>query len=280
MGNISGVSLYHLRASRKILLHLREMNASPNTGVLGFLSEIYAFQAITSNITSKKISGLNRRVPADDLLSSLTNLNDGTSHYGFLFGAAHELFELIPQIAQSAEENESARVSETGCSTVERYYEDKIMSWRCSLSSDKNGSEDSEIFRECSLAGQIYQQALLIFLYTMFHGERCPDQSLFDKVDPCIARSLDYREQVGPMSTLQTKMMWPTLIVGSCMRDKADRDKLLTLQSELYLSMAPLTRSAELLVYVWEDHDCDSRCFGIYGLAHAMEKREFNICVG
>ncbi|KAH7093477.1 fungal-specific transcription factor domain-containing protein [Paraphoma chrysanthemicola] len=96
---------FHLRASRTLLYELRKKRAHEvDKSLLDLLTELYAFFAITTNITLHAELTPDRTIPQDSLLSFevLLFLNQGSEFYGILFGAAHELFALINPITNTA----------------------------------------------------------------------------------------------------------------------------------------------------------------------------------
>ncbi|KAH7082819.1 fungal-specific transcription factor domain-containing protein [Paraphoma chrysanthemicola] len=96
---------FHRQASRTLLYELREKRAHEvDKSLLDLLIELYAFFAITTNMTLHAELTPDRTIPQDSFLSSevLITLNQGSEFYGILFGAAHELFALINPITHTA----------------------------------------------------------------------------------------------------------------------------------------------------------------------------------
>ncbi|KAH8811157.1 fungal-specific transcription factor domain-containing protein [Xylogone sp. PMI_703] len=289
VGNTQGALFYHLRATREVLVQLRySCDTTISRRLLDFMTELYAFMAVSSFVTTKP-SLISRDMPVDSMLCSLSSLNRGSPLYGALFGTTHILCEMIPKIAVSAEEmqHETEKVRQ---SAIEGY-ENKIKSWKYrdtsfmrsdgSVKTKANDIDplfDSDI--SYRIAGEIYQEALFIFLYSSFSGSREPTQALRDLIDPHVDKTLELLLNLPAASCVATTMMWPTIVAGSCARLPRQQDKLRSIYSLTGIKMLSVVRSVELLDYLWEDQSQDPRLYGIYGLEIAMAKRNFNVCIG
>ncbi|KAF8861789.1 hypothetical protein BDZ45DRAFT_739954 [Acephala macrosclerotiorum] len=174
-----------------LLLHLR--SETQTSHLLDFLVEQYAFLAIASTVcldfdsTSPSLS-VDRQLLLNSLLSDLDSLNRGSAIYGFMFGGAHQLFEMLLS-----------------------YYELKIQSWRFSAHQE-HSIEPDPLEGNCHIshyqtAGQIYQSILLIFLFCAFHGPSAPSQSLLDKINPCLESFIHHMQSLPIDSPSVTTMM-------------------------------------------------------------------------
>ncbi|CZR63217.1 uncharacterized protein PAC_13114 [Phialocephala subalpina] len=241
---------YHLRASRHLLLHLRSKATSPH--LLDFLVEQYAFLVITSTVcldfdsTSPSLS-VDRQLPLDPLLLDLDKLNRGSRIYGFMFGGAHQLFEMLYDTEQ-----------------LLSYYETKIESWQFQAEQQDllkaDPSNENHYVYHYQTAGQICQSALPIFLFCAFHGPSAPSKSLLDKINPCLESFIRH-------------MQSPPI-------DSPSREVIRGFFEEIKLEMWSCRTPLELLEFVWEDGQKDEKCFGLYGLELVMKRRRFNICIG
>lgn len=284
IGDKSGSFYYHLRASRTLLVELRSNRYhEADHCLLDLLTEIYAFFAITTNLTLHADLSPNRDIPQDQFLSRevLSSLNRGTDIYGVLFGSAHELLALINPIARSArhllsypnDENRTALLIE---------YEHQILSWRKppSICQQITRSAPLDSIDVYELAGRIYQQVLLIFLYTMFHGPQAPTPSLDAQITVHVGLAFSFLGILPRDAFVQTTLMWPMLIAGSCLRDPAARARVLAGLESLPYTMLSVARMFEFLVLLWKEMDEDPRAFGPYGIELTMVKHKFNLCSG
>lgn len=244
---------------------------------MDLLTEIYAFFAITTNITLHASLTIDRTIPQDSFLFSdiLVSLNRGTDIYGTLFGAAHELFALINPIAISAR----ALLLETdNTQKLQQFssYEVQIKAWRY----DRRIPVQSEIdgVDAYELAAGTYQQAILIFLYTMFHGESRPTLDLYAKVEPCMHVALGTLGAMPQHASIKTILLWPVLIAGSCLRDDALRTAVLEgFQSVGYTTLS-VKRGFDFLKLLWQEMDLDPAVYGPYGIEQVMMKYRIDIC--
>jgi hypothetical protein len=295
IGDIHGNFLYHLRASRTILIELRDHHADETDHMLiDLLTECYAFHAITANLTLHADLTPSRDIPQDPFLSSevLGALNFGTDIYGVLFGSAHELFSLINPIANAARHfleypDNDERAAELLA------YEKRIQSWTHVTHIPSNTPQFAEIpptytiYRPApgcdayETAGQIYQQAILIFLYTMFHGPYAPTPELIAKVDACVMKALVLSSQLLGDSYVQMSLMWTVLIVGSVMKDPALRVAMAGSKegrSELPYTMLSVQRGFEFLVLLWGEMEKDDSVYGPYGIELTIRRHNVNLC--
>lgn len=268
-----------------MLLHLRECADVEmiSRRLLDFLTELYAFMAVSSYLTPGSIPKLHRYIPIDSILSSLSSLNRGSPIYGAMFGSAHALFEMIPSIATSAKamqvETEVAR------QTRIEHYENELRSWKCcdsELHSNKAGLDDrfSQPDDSYRIGGEIYREVLFIFLYSSFNGSRKPSEELYAKIDPHLDNVLELLLSIPKRSSILTTMMWPGIVAGSCMRFPHQQQSLKQLYSLSAIKMFSVTRSVELLEFLWCDQVNDPRIYGLHGLEVVMANRDLNVCVG
>jgi hypothetical protein len=208
---MDGNVYHHLRASRTILLELRARHSAHMHGpLLDFLTEVYAFLAINSNLTINTDFATSRYIPYDDFLSpeALLSLNMGTEIHGILLGSYHELLGLIIPIAESARHH--MRVPDPVRKAEDKDdFERLIKAWKHVPSSSTKDDADERV------AGRINQQVLLIFLHTMFHGTERPTSSLMEKVDDILDRILGIALDLSPTSRIHATMNWSARIVGS-----------------------------------------------------------------
>lgn len=262
--------------------------------MIDLLTECYAFFAITANLTLHADLTPSRDIPQDSLLSykALSSLNYDTDIYGVLFGSAHKLFSLINPITRSArhflqhpddEKREAQLIA----------YETQVLGWKhMSVAPSPNptqpvGTVTYGYFRSTdncdayATAGKIYQQAILIFLYTMFHGPHAPTPHLIAKVDACVMKALMLSAQLLGDSYVQMSLMWTVLIVGSVMKDPVLRAAMAGSKegrSELPYTMLSVQRGFEFLGLLWGEMEKDDRVYGPYGIELTIRRHNFNLC--
>lgn len=248
--------------------------------MLDLLTEIYAYFAITTNITLHSDS--NQKIHQDSFLSSevLCSLSRGTGNYGVLFGSAHELFALINPIAQSAREFLS-HPNDDKRSTQLLQYEKQILSWKYAPSSPTPLAPQMQsppVVDPYDLAGQIYQHALLIFLHTMFHGAHLPTPSLISTVKLHVALTFALCSTIPRSAFIQTTLLWPVLIASSCLQDSSTRADILEMLQRLPYTTGSIKRMFEFLSILWREMDADENVYGPWGIEKTMIKSGFKMC--
>ncbi|KAL6161169.1 hypothetical protein ACJBU6_00300 [Exserohilum turcicum] len=273
ISELNGNVFYHLRASRTVLLELRARNSRElHASLLDLLTEVYAFLAISANITIGTDFPVSRYVPYDPFLApeALLSLNWGNDIHGVLFGSSHELFGLIVLITESARyhmrnhdpERKAAEKSE---------YERRILAWEHvpSASSKEDATE--------RIAGQINQQVVLIFLYTTFHDSVRPSAALMEKIDGILDRVLELSFHLNPTSRIHTTMTWAARVAGSVCRKKNHRAMMMS-QMKVGPSNKPRARRTEsFLGYLWAEMDKDESVYGPHGIEFIMRSRNTNL---
>ncbi|KIW99074.1 uncharacterized protein Z519_00737 [Cladophialophora bantiana CBS 173.52] len=278
-GNTHGAALYHLRASQPFLsAALTASSKSAHRELISFLVESHAYMTLVANITFPSDSVL-QDLLTDPLLSSLEQLrSEGT--YGVMFGCAHGLFQLIPSIYTLAktrmQETEHGAVSSDALAQYS-YIEQQIRCWRVPSDLQVQG----EWFDQLSTAAEIYRHALLIFMHTAFECSPTATEEIMRKLQPEIdavfplAQRLFSYESFPPVATI---MLWPAIILGSCLRRSEDRRLLRNILLDFPLRMGIVKQAASLLDLLWNDA-ADDTLFGPMGLYIVMVKNGINFCM-
>lgn len=249
---------------------LRKDERCRDENLLGFFSEQYSYLAIVANIGIGQASS-DRLLDPRSLPQPLHTLNQDSPIYGFMFGCSHALFELIPRIARLSNRFRSRKHS--SCAIQEEYDSifSAINSWIPNSQSDDPGYE---------LAGEIYRAACLIFLRTSMKEHEDLEDGIHSQVEPSIALFLESFKQLSGESPPWTTFMWPTLVVGSCMREESQRETLVQLLGSSSLRMQAVESTAQWLTLHWERVDKDAHLYGIHGLENTMKEQGLDPCVG
>lgn len=212
----SGNTFLHLRAGRTVLLEIRARQSGHTRGpLLDMLTEVYSFFAISANITLTDDFAVSRKFPYDDFMSpeALLSLNRGTEIHGILMGSTHEMQGLIIPITESARHHMQVQDPVRKAEDKEEF-ERRIRAWKHAPSSlTANDAEER-------VAGEIQQQVLLIYLYTMFNGTDRPSPALMEMVDGFLDKVYDLAVNLPPRSRIHTTMTWSARIAGSVSRSK------------------------------------------------------------
>ncbi|KAF4982935.1 hypothetical protein FDECE_17415 [Fusarium decemcellulare] len=238
--------------------------------LLGFFSEQYSYLAIVANIGIGQASS-NRLLDPRSLPQPLHTLNQNSPIYGFMFGCSHGLFGLIPGIARLSSRH---RARKDDSIAIQKEYDcilSGINSWIPNSQSDDPGYK---------VAGEMYRAACLVFLHTSMKGHQDVGDELYNEIEPSIALFLRNFKQLSGETPPWATFMWPTLVVGSCMREESQRKTLLQVLGSSRLRMQTVDSTAHWLSLHWERMDKDAQSYGIDGLEKTMKHQGLDPCVG
>jgi len=248
----------------------KQFDSPENRHLYGFILETYAYLVIVNIITPHSVFPA-RAVPYLDTLMCLDPLRKYDS-FGILFCGYHGLFELIPNISQMArvDEENQLRVD------TSRYYSlrTKIQEWQFPGS---RYPEHVDMAQRLA-AGEVYRQALFIFLETAMLGSSVPTEAFKLGIQSYVGTVISSMTKSGVLECeLASIMLWPTVITGSVLVDDSHRRIFSEgLRSSTYGTWSTI-RAAELLELLWEDDS--GEFFGPYGLYRTMKKRGISLCM-
>ncbi|KAM0545394.1 hypothetical protein ACHAPJ_011378 [Fusarium lateritium] len=187
-----------------------------------------------------------------------------------MFGSLHGLFEMIPRIASLSIKCTAPEISRD---TQDEY--DSIISeiYAWVLDNKTDG-------QEYELVGEMYRSACLMFLRTSMQGHEELSDQLEEEFETNINSFLHSFAQLSVESPLWTTFMWPTLIIGSYMKEDSQRRLLLQLLSSSRLQMQTVDSTAYWLSLHWAEMDQDSGLCGIGGMEKTMRNQGLVPCVG
>lgn len=268
----------HLLACRQLLVaDQRKQQQRPtqatadDMAIRGFVLEAYAYVVIVSNITPYGVYGP-RTVPLDSFVSSLERL-EGYDTFGSFFGGCHALFELIPAVALFGQKRLAEE--EWGCCSDESLAEFQrlshaIASWESPPPDPHMASWAAEYYA----FGDMYRHALFIFLKAGMCGSVvsspktiCEIQEHVDTIWPKVSMVSN--------SPFGSTMMWPTMIVGSCLLQRNTRASLRArMEWPKRWRLMQVVEASRLLTLLWQSND--ARAYGPYGLAFIMKQNQIN----
>ncbi|KIY02167.1 uncharacterized protein Z520_02305 [Fonsecaea multimorphosa CBS 102226] len=265
----------HLRASRELVLKLlqepqRTLHDDTKL-VKGFALEVYFYLVLVNSITPYGRDKA-RVLPVDTLCSSLDFLKEYET-YGVFFSCGHGLFELISQVSILATErltDEESGVNSPDTQVEKDRLVDTITRWE----SPPVAPEMAEWQAEHVWTGEIYRHALLIFIEASMCGSVVSNPKVIVSIQRHIDKALPLIVPVAK-SPFNTILLWPTMIIGSCLICQGQRrDYIRLLRTKPTIDISQVNEAANLLEYLWEDED--ERAYGPFGLHFVMEKRRIN----
>lgn len=266
-GNSKGAIFHHLRASSHFVPLVLALD--PTHGdqeVSAFLLETYAYMVSIVNITVNTQPAFPSLV-LDPYIASLERFK-GCKSFGTMFGYARDLLSLVPTICTLGYNRileESAGECSSESLACYKAIRSKIENWQ-----EPSTRENSGIYtKDLTNAAKVYKEAVLIFLHTAFYASNVTDPELLALVDKSICESLVFAD-FDTDSPVLTVMLWPCMIIGSCLRQPVQREYLRYKMLETPFNKTVIRSSVQLLDWLWEDSASDA--FGPYGLGSVMRK--------
>ncbi|OAP64556.1 hypothetical protein AYL99_00528 [Fonsecaea erecta] len=272
-GNREGSMIYHLRASRHLVLRITdssiEKECKDEKDLRGFAFEIYAYLSLIANQSESL------KVPFDSFLTSLSHLQQYDT-FGTFFSCGYELFEKIPAISllftrRLCDEQEHRDCSEESISIYRKLLAD-IQKWE----SPPPDPEMSAWAAEHSRAGELYRHALLIYLKAAMCGSSIDNPKIIGELQVHVDIILPLLDSIWH-SPYKAIVIWPSVIAGSCILRDDQQDYLRSLFAFSSSGMAHVKHAQELLDWLWTDPD--KRAYGPFGLHFVMQQRGVNFCL-
>jgi hypothetical protein len=286
IGDARGVLLCHLQACRELLQLSQRKSITIDPAVLAFILELYLYTSAIG--TTFVYDDRSARLTFDSEYDLLQSLRCDSRGYGFMVGYAGKLFQLLPRLGQTVGRWISQDCDLESSSTDGAFlsFQAELWNWEPSYDQDTkmsslsdtiaDRSEPQSILRrwhhEAQVVAEIYHQALLALLYTGRHGRRPPDEALFALIDPLIDEFLRLRATLPPESPVWSMMLWPTVMIGSCMR-RPDYQMLIT---DKDCCMLTVLKAFNVLQQIWDDER--EIVFGIVGLSMVCTSQKITLC--
>lgn len=270
-GNLEGSLFAHLRASRKLILQLldkeHQIITEGNKRLCGLILELYSYMVLANIITPYGMVQ-DRILVYDPSLLSLEGLTESWP-FGTMFGGSHGLFEMISQVSLFSVHQKSIEESGEQPSTERLRTYNNIKAYIVNWIAPVVDSSDADWLLQRKAAFEVCRFALLIFLETALSPISVHDDGMICKVQVLVDVALSHLQLI-PTSDYDCIMMWPLIIIGSCLVKEDQRIRHSYLLSHNRYQMRNTGIAGWLLKLLW--NDCDPRAFGPYGLGLIMEK--------
>lgn len=254
----------HLKGARSLLLEWIETPEARRESTLrAFLVEIYLYTAtLTSTPFGKEIQNL--ILQDSHLLFPLLTTGNGT---GALLGCAHGLFELIPQIYARS------KVSSNATTMMVEYYSPTYLDFQLLLTRIVEWLPPENTLSAFAACGKIYQQALLVFLYTSVGTCYIDLWSLQSLKDQCLDTVQSLLESLPIHAPISGTLTWPLAMVGSCARTPEHRDMIRRRLNSLYeqLNISCFAQLLYVLEILWESGVENSDIFHLEQLMRELD---------
>lgn len=217
---MNGTIFDHLSAANSLLVKLlAQSDSTVPRDLKDFVIEYYTYTATVSMISiDARFSGqlflnLDLEQRSRELLR--------TQYVGNLCGCWLELLLLIPCIFDLGRQwimDETQTIVPTA---------DDIAMFASIQSQILRWSPYANVGTEVHLAGSIFQQAILIYLYTSLGGFHYTRDGMYrGLVDNAVAEAMAYLSELSPSARINSGLCWPIAVVGSCLLDSNQQDCL------------------------------------------------------
>ncbi|KAE8315514.1 fungal-specific transcription factor domain-containing protein [Aspergillus transmontanensis] len=244
-GDTNGTVFDHLLAARSLVprvLTWRDM-AVPDE-LRNFLFEYYIYTATTS-LVSIDAQFTPQVLLCDELLQVGQTL--ATSGYlGSLCGCWLELLLFIPRIFDLRRRWLGRSTNNVVADQVTTYaiIQSQIMQWEPHQSAPY----------EVALVGHIYQQAILLYLYTILETPGQDAQGIHaTTIQVAVTKAMLYLDQLLPTRQINTSLCWPIAVVGSCVTCRRQQDKIRNRLDTMSntIGLGNIKKTRDILEHMW-----------------------------
>ncbi|KAI9933503.1 hypothetical protein ASPWEDRAFT_114939 [Aspergillus wentii DTO 134E9] len=247
-GDMNGTIFDHLSAANSLLIRLlSQSDSAVPKDLKDFVIEYYTYTAavsmisIDARVSPQLFLNLDLEQRARQLLES--------EYVGNLCGCWLELLLLIPCIFDLGRQwmmidGEPAMPSADDIAMFGSL-QSQILRW----------SPFSFVTPEVYLAGRIFQQAMLLYLYTSLGGFRRSENGMHKGlVDTAIAEAMSYLNQLSATARINSGLCWPIAVVGSCLSDSEQQACLRTRLDVMVntFGLGNMQRTLLLLEHMWQ----------------------------
>ncbi|KAJ5301502.1 hypothetical protein N7508_006365 [Penicillium antarcticum] len=246
-GDMNGTIFDHLSAANSLLVKLlAQSDSAVPRDLKDFVIEYYTYTATVSMISiDARYSGqLFLNLDLEERSRELLR----TQYVGNLCGCWLELLLLIPCIfdlgRQWIMDDAQAPVPTADDFAMFASIQAQVLRW----------SPYPSVGPEVHVAGLIFQQAILIYLYTSLEGFRhTPDGIYRGLLDNAVTEAMSYLSELSPNERINSGLCWPIAVVGSCLVTPDQQAQLrarLTAMTEAF-GLGNMHRTLLLLEAMW-----------------------------
>ena len=265
-GNLDGSPFVHLRATRQLVLNLRSKSrrnmSAAEQKLYGFTMELYSYIVLCNSITPFNMN-CNRTLIHDSFLRKLDDLQD-LGAFSVMFSGGHHFFKLISSISLLAAQD----------ANTDRHEEYRQLKARIgALESPVPKEPEAQSRLGCSATLEVCRIALLAFLETAYSPFSKSDAPRMQHLQPLFDVAVPILPEILP-SSYSCILMWPILIIGSCLVEKEQREVISHMLVHNQYRMRNTAQASLLLESLWEDPD--EHAFGPYGLGLLMNRHNLD----
>lgn len=266
-GDVHGAIFDHLSSASTLLLEsINKSSLTVPEELQNFWIEYYTYTATLSMIAIDARVSTQRFL--DPQVEELAKQLAKTNYCGNLCGSWLELLLLIPEIFELARSLRNGPVS-TATNISMTFVRFARTQRKALLWAPRSCSDALE-----SLMGRLFQQAILIYLYTAVNVDddfESVDHQIL--VDAAVDESVSIVENIPPGHSSNTSLCWPLAVVGSCVQDDYRKNilraRLRTMQSAI--GLGNISQTLDVLEGIWAS-GTDS--LGPWNICKMMQKQQ------
>ncbi|KAK4081002.1 transcriptional regulator family: Fungal Specific TF [Trichoderma harzianum] len=268
-GDTNGVVFDHLQAVEPLSVDLiTNHNHIVRDDLKKFIIEYYVYTVTISMISASPAS---RNAPLLNPTLELEAHNLVASGYiGQLCGCWLQLLLLIPRIF------EFGRRAITGGVDVDPPFPspDDFIAFATLRAEVLSYTPNPDATKEVILCGYMFQQALYLYLLTVFRNEATSGGLQRTSIDNAVSEAFSYLEQLPPTARINTSLCWVLAVVGSCTLDESRRDQLRRRLECMFqtIGLGNISSTLTLLEHIWTRPKSEQNPWAI---CRVMQEQEF-----
>ncbi|OJJ50628.1 hypothetical protein ASPZODRAFT_137783 [Penicilliopsis zonata CBS 506.65] len=266
-GDMNGAIFDHLTAANSLLLRLlSQSDAAVPKDLKEFVIEYYTYTASVSMISidarasPQLLLDLDLEQRARELLTR--------EYVGNLCGCWLELLLLVPCIF------ELGRQWMTSDGVPKMPTADDLAMFASIQGQILRWSPYPSVTPDVFQAGRIFQQAMLIYLFTSLNCFNRLENGMHQSmIDTATIAAMSYLDQLSPTARINSGLCWPIAVVGSCLNDPMQQETLrhrLNVMVDTF-GLGNMQRTLLLLEHMWEmpRNEC-----GPWNISLAMQRNQ------
>jgi hypothetical protein len=249
-GDLNGVIFDHINVVGPLLSGLVNRTDMLRDDLRNFIVEYYVYTAVISMISVDPTFGTTPFLNPDMELQARKLAESG--YIGHLCGCWLQLLVLIPRIFEFGQRARGGG----DCATVTFPTADDFMTFSALQAQILAFEPSSFAFpgTDVSLAGNIYKQALHVYLLTTLDGAQSHDSKVYAAIDECLQEAFRSLEQLFPEVRINTSLCWALVVLGSCVEDQVRRDELRSRIRTMFrvIGLGNIRATGVLLEEIWQ----------------------------
>lgn len=127
---------------------------------------------------------------------------------------------------------------------------------------------------EVFMAGLIFQQAMLIYLYTSLGGYKYTRDGMYrGLIQTAVTEAMSYLDQLSPKARINSGMCWPIAVVGSCLETPEQKEcfgnRLIVMSN--HFGLGNMHRTHQLLEAMWDLPPSEA---GPWNICRSMQQKQ------